>query len=94
MPQPASPTSSSACWVDDRLLAPDDAIPISANDHAIVVGAGVFETMKLVDGTAFTLTRHLRRLHFSSDGMGMLPPDDERIRHAVAAVIDLSLIQI
>ena len=67
---------------------PDDGTPISANDHAIVVGDGVFETMKVVDGTAFALTRHLRRLRFSADGLRMLPPDDQRIRHAVAAVLD------
>ena len=67
---------------------PDDGTPISANDHAIVVGDGVFETMKVVGGTAFALTRHLRRLHFSADGLRMLPPDDERIRHAVAVVLD------
>ncbi|MDE0750482.1 MAG: aminotransferase class IV [Acidimicrobiales bacterium] len=88
MPQPASPTSPGACWVDGRLLMPDDGTPISANDHAIVVGDGVFETMKVVDGTAFAITRHLRRLRFSADGLRMLPPDDERIRHAVAAVLD------
>ena len=67
---------------------PDDGTPISANDHAIVVGDGVFETMKVVDGTAFALTRHLRRLRFSADGLRMLPPDDQRIRHAVAVVLD------
>jgi len=88
MPQPPTPESPRVVWVDGRLLADGDSSAISANDHAIVVGDGVFETMKVVDGTAFALTRHLRRLCFSADGMGMLPPDEDRICDAVAAVLD------
>ena len=88
MPQPPIPVSPGVVWVDGRLLADVDGSAISANDHAIVVGDGVFETMKVVDGTAFALTRHLRRLRFSAEGMGMLPPDEGRIRDAVASVLD------
>ena len=39
---------------------------VSVTDHGLTVGDGVFETMKVVDGTAFALTRHLRRLHRSA----------------------------
>ena len=34
-------------------------------DHGLTVGDGVFETMKVVDGVPFALTRHLARLQQS-----------------------------
>jgi branched-chain amino acid aminotransferase len=53
-----------------------------------VVGDGVFETLQVAGGTPFALTRHLARLRFSSDGLGLLPPDDDQVRQAVASVLD------
>ena len=88
MLEAATHDSTGACWVDGLLQSPGTASGISPLDHAIVVGDGVFETMKVVGGTAFALTRHLRRLRFSAEGMGMLPADDDRVRDAVAAVLD------
>jgi len=79
--------SSGACWVNGQLV--DRSTPsISAVDHAIVVGDGVFETLQVAGGTPFALTRHLARLRFSSDGLGLLPPDDDQVRQAVASVLD------
>lgn len=79
--------SSGACWVNGQLV--DRFTPtISAVDHAIVVGDGVFETLQVAGGTPFALTRHLARLRFSSDGLGLLPPDDDQVRQAVASVLD------
>jgi len=79
--------SSGACWVNGQLV--DRSTPtVSALDHAIVVGDGVFETLQVIDGTPFALTRHLARLRFSSDGLGLLPPDDGQVRDAIAAVLD------
>ncbi len=79
--------SSGACWVNGQLV--DRFTPsISAVDHAIVVGDGVFETLQVAGGPPFALTRHLARLRFSSDGLGLLPPDDDQVRQAVASVLD------
>ena len=39
-----------------------DAARVSAFDHGLTVGDGVFETLKVVDGVPFALTRHLARL--------------------------------
>ncbi len=37
------------CWVNGRIVDADDG-SVSAMDHSIVVGDGVFETLKAVDG--------------------------------------------
>ena len=75
-----------ACWVDGQLVEPGTAT-VRADDHAVVVGDGVFETMKVVDGTAFALSRHLRRLDRSAAGLGLDKPDEDRIRTAVGEVL-------
>ena len=75
-----------ACWVDGQLVEPGTAT-VRADDHAVVVGDGVFETMKVVDGTAFALSRHLRRLDRSAAGLGLDEPDEDRIRTAVGEVL-------
>lgn len=59
---------------------------ISALDHGITVGDGVFETCELLDGRTFALTRHIRRLERSAVGLGLDVPDEARVRAAVAAV--------
>ena len=45
-------------WLDGTLVDAD-AARVSAFDHGLTVGDGVFETMKVVDGVPFALTRHL-----------------------------------
>lgn len=59
---------------------------VSALDHGMTVGDGVFETCELLDGRTFALTRHLRRLERSAAGLGLEPPEESRVREAVAAV--------
>lgn len=73
-------------WVDGRLVeAASPQLPVL--DHAFTVGDAVFETLKVVDGTPFALTRHLRRLAASADGLGLEPPDPGEVRAAIAAVL-------
>jgi len=57
-------------WVNGALV-PDDAEVIRADDHGLVVGDGVFETMSVENGVPFALTRHLKRLHRSAAGLGI-----------------------
>lgn len=63
----------------------DPAIRI--NDHGFTIGDGVFETMKVVDGTPFALTRHLQRLRRSAQGLGLQPPDEPQVRAGIEAVL-------
>ncbi|MGH3366127.1 MAG: aminotransferase class IV [Nocardioidaceae bacterium] len=81
-------------WVDGRILT-DPADPVvTVFDHGFTVGDGVFETVKVVDGEAFALTRHLDRLRRSAEGLGLTPPNPATLRAAVSDVLagqDLSL---
>ena len=60
---------------------------LSGIDHGLTVGDGVFETCAVFDGTAFALTRHLRRLKRSALGIGLAAPDEGAVREGVAAVL-------
>jgi branched-chain amino acid aminotransferase len=72
--------------VNGRLVAPDEPA-VSALDHGLTVGDGVFETLKVVDGQPFALTRHLARLVHSARGLGLAVPDLDLVRQGVADVV-------
>lgn len=73
-------------WLDGRLRNAEEPA-ISALDHGITVGDGVFETCQVVDGQPFALTRHLRRLTRSARGLGLADPDLDEVRAGVRAVL-------
>lgn len=73
-------------WVNGALYDPEQA-KVSVFDHGILVGDGVFETIKAVRGAAFALTRHLNRLAFSAKGLGLAEPDLDAIRQGVVDVL-------
>jgi branched-chain amino acid aminotransferase len=60
---------------------------VSAFDHGLTVGDGVFETCKVVQGIPFALTRHLQRLASSARGLGLPEPDEDGVRAAVAELL-------
>jgi branched-subunit amino acid aminotransferase/4-amino-4-deoxychorismate lyase len=72
-------------WINGDLV-PDSEARISVFDHGLVVGDGVFETLKVQQGVPFALTRHLRRLASSAIGIGLLAPDLDAIRAGCLAV--------
>ncbi|WP_298457878.1 aminotransferase class IV [uncultured Cellulomonas sp.] len=74
-------------WSGGRLRAPDEPI-VTAVDHGLTVGDGVFETCAVHDGRAFALSRHLRRLESSARGLGLPAPDADEVRAGVAAVLE------
>ena len=73
-------------WVDGRLVALADA-KISVLDHGLVVGDGVFETLRVYRGVPFAWTRHLARLRTSAEGLGLELPDVTELRGAAEAVL-------
>jgi len=79
-------TDGGIVWLDGELVPVGEArLPVT--DHGLTVGDGLFETMLVVDGAAFALNRHLRRLNRSASGLGLTPPPDGELRLAVAAAI-------
>lgn len=74
-------------WIDGQLLEDPNAPAVSVFDHGLTVGDAVFEAVKVVDGQAFALTRHLERLQRSAAGLGLPGIDDALVREGVAAVL-------
>ncbi len=73
-------------WVDGRLRRVDEPV-LTAVDHGVTVGDGVFETCSVHHGVAFALTRHLARLEASARGLGLPPLPMDEVRAGVDAVL-------
>jgi branched-chain amino acid aminotransferase len=73
-------------WLNGSLMDADDA-HISPFDHGLLVGDGVFETLRVYDGAPFAWTRHYKRLVHSGSGLGLVVPDDATLRSASEAVL-------
>lgn len=69
-------------------LSPLEAASLRVDDHGVVVGDGVFETVATAAGVPFALGRHLDRLRRSAEGMGLhIGVDDAALRRAVDGVV-------
>ena len=73
-------------WINGRLVPPEDAT-VSVYDRGFTSGDGVFETLKVVDGKPFALTRHVKRLIESAHIIGFPPPTERVLRDAVAETV-------
>jgi branched-chain amino acid aminotransferase len=72
-------------WVDGRLVAPDEPV-ITALDHGLLVGDGLFESVRVDRGVPFELERHLQRLVRGGRVLD-LAVDLARVREGIAAVL-------
>ncbi|MBM9465000.1 aminotransferase class IV [Aeromicrobium sp. YIM 150415] len=75
-------------WLNGRVLDSPRDPAVNVLDHGIVVGDGVFETVAVIDGRPFALTRHLERLARSAEGLGIGRPDLGLVREGVAATCE------
>ncbi len=71
-------------WSEGRLISFDEA---GLDQAGWPAGTGIFETIKTVDGSAWHLSRHMRRALTSARRNDIAFPDEELIRNAVAATI-------
>ncbi|GAB2857919.1 aminotransferase class IV [Nocardioides pacificus] len=74
-------------WVNGRLLEDPDEPAVAVTDRGFSTGDGVLESLKLLDGVPFALTRHLDRLAQSARGLGLDGLDLDVVRRGVADVV-------
>jgi branched-chain amino acid aminotransferase len=78
--------SGTRVWLDGDLVDAAEA-RVSPFDHGLLVGDGVFETVRVYGGQPFAWTRHLDRLAHSAAGLGLTVPDRGALRAAAEAVL-------
>jgi len=79
-------------WVDGALRDVEHA-RVSPFDHGLLVGDGVFETLRVYGGRPFAWTRHLDRLEHSADGLGLPVPDRAVVQAAGAEVLEANALK-
>jgi branched-chain amino acid aminotransferase len=85
---PEAVTGQLRIWLDGRLYDNPNQATIAGTDHGLLVGDGVFETLKVTENGAFAVRRHLNRMSRSAAALGLPEPDHQRIREAIDAILD------
>ena len=75
-------------WVNGEIRSGDDPI-IRAQDRGLLIGDGLFETVKVKAGKPVFLTEHLCRLAISARELA-LPIDRQEVREGVMALLRAS----
>lgn len=65
-------------WVNGEVL-PLDEVRVSPVDHGVLIGDGVFETLRTAGGVPFAWRRHAQRLRRSASGLGIETPDTDAL---------------
>ncbi len=73
-------------WLNGEIV-PESAACVSVRDHGLLVGDGVFESVRITAGQAFAVGRHLARLARSAGALGLKLPATAELRRAVGAVL-------
>jgi branched-chain amino acid aminotransferase len=73
-------------WQDGTLRTLEDA-RVSPLDRGLLVGDGVFETLRTHAGVLFAWRRHYERLVASATGLGLAVPTSDELRAAAEAVL-------
>ena len=86
--------SAMAVWVNGRMVDPGQP-HLRVDDHGVIVGDGVFETLLVVsngtEAAAFAVGRHLDRLRRSAQALRLdCPYRDEDLRDAIARCLDVA----
>jgi branched-chain amino acid aminotransferase len=85
---PKDLTGQLKIWLDGRLYDDPREATIAGTDHGLVVGDGVFETLKVTEQGAFAVSRHLNRMSRSAAALSLPAPDHTLIREAIDAVLE------
>lgn len=74
----------------ERGLLPVDEPVLHLDDVAVLRGRGVFETLRVYDGTAFRVGEHLERLAMSAERVHLPPPPAQAFADAVGDAVGAS----
>ena len=74
-------------WIDGSVVSDPARATVSAIDHGLVVGDGVFEALKVTAAGPFAVRRHLERLTRSAQAMELPDPDHALVRRAIDEAI-------
>jgi branched-chain amino acid aminotransferase len=74
-------------WLNGS-LADEEAARVSPSDHGLLVGDGVFETLRCYGGVPFGLEDHLGRLEAGARALQLEPPARKELEQAARAVIE------
>ena len=85
---PKSLTGQLKVWLNGRLHDDPRRATIAGTDHGLLVGDGVFETLKVNEHGAFAVRRHLNRMSRSAAALGLPAPDHSLIREGISAVLE------
>ena len=75
-------------WLNGRLYNDPQQATVAGMDHGLIVGDGVFETLKVTERGAFAVRRHLNRLSRSAAALQLPAPDHMQISEAIESVLD------
>ena len=79
-------TLTNPVWCGGALVSPNAAV-LAVSDHGFTVGDGVFETLAVRAGQAVARDRHIERLLWSAQRMGMRTPAAAQVNAAIDAVL-------
>jgi branched-chain amino acid aminotransferase len=74
-------------WLNGGLVDEKSAC-VSPADHGLLVGDGVFETLRCYAGVPFALDEHLGRLEAGATALGLTAPPRRSLHEATRAVIE------
>jgi len=79
-------------WLDHGLVDEADA-KVSVFDHGLLYGDGVFEGIRVYNGTVFELQAHLRRLYGSAKAIRLeVPMDKTELTDAIKKTVEANKI--
>jgi branched-chain amino acid aminotransferase len=85
---PQALTAQLRIWLNGRVYDDPQRATVAATDHGLVVGDGVFESLKVTEHGAFAVRRHLDRLSRSAAALHLPAPDHGQIREAIDSLLD------
>jgi branched-chain amino acid aminotransferase len=85
---PQAITGQLRIWLNGRLYDDPRQATVAGTDHGLMVGGGVFETLKVTEQGAFAVRRHLNRLTRSAAVLRLPAPDHKQISEAIEAILE------